>query len=109
MEELWDEVQSLRTTMKQWEVVTLKNQNHGTTRQQIYPFDSKFSAYNFCVLSGSSHIKADSSEETEFYINNSGRGCGGNGSGSITWSKSGNNIIASGGFSSQTVTVLFYK
>lgn len=111
MKELWDEVQNLKVTAKSWEIVTLNKS--GKTN---FPFDSKFSSYNFIVLKynirymsdGSTYSYARNYNNDNFGINYENNRKNGN----ISFSKSGNNLVVNQGYPdelSSTITVLFYK
>ena len=104
MKELWDEVQNLKGSMKQWEIVTLTRNSSYTPVQ--YPFDNKYSSYNWIVLKGmisSGHYNRN--QNTSYIGTDQNRNLG--------WEKSGNIIRVIGSFTqretSETITVLFYK
>ena len=114
MSSLWDEVQNLKATMKQWEIVTLNKSGSS------YPFDSKYADWNFLVLVAGSEYRSDVT--TEYKVNYNSY------SGKMSWSTSGANkysVSYSQTFNKSgntikipytyeislpaTITVLFYK
>lgn len=103
MSALWEEVQNLKATAKNWEIVTL------TKGGSSYPFDSKYSTYNFIVLTGRMY-SSDVAEYSRDYNSNSFT-TKRQTTYSWAWTKSGNSIVPGGTFknASDTITVLFYK
>lgn len=106
MEALWNEVQNLKATMKEWEIVTCNKSGNG------YVFDSKYLDWNFVVIGGFMGATGDG------YIQLQGDNGGVyvravNLSGDnyyFTWSKSGNLIVpALKSEMKSTIKVLFYK
>lgn len=103
MKELWDEVQNLKTTMKQWEIVTLNRSGYNE-----YPFDSKYSNWNYIVLNGNMRDALTyrrSANSISISINSD------TGNKNFSWTKNGNKIVANtyDKDNSATITVLFYK
>lgn len=111
MKELWDEVQNLKATAKSWEIVELV-----LTSRRTFPFDSKFSSYKFSVLKFNAGYDTDTGSINISVDNNVFKPqCFNAGeTGNITFTKSGNNIIANQDYlypnsGRRSITVLFYK
>ena len=106
MEALWNEVQNLKATMKEWEIVTCNKSGNG------YVFDSKYLDWNFVVIggfmgatgdgyitwqnnNGGIYVRAVNLTSANYYF---------------TWSKSGNLIVPNlKSKMKNSITVLFYK
>lgn len=110
MSSLWDEVQNLKATMKQWEIVTL---NKTSTAFTYGPIPEKYLDWNWEVLTGSTNSPFVDENLTSFSKSNNSFNVKTNGnSQNVSWSKSGNNIkinIGRGDWISSSITVLFYK
>ena len=106
MQSLWNEVQNLKATTKQWEIVTCNKSGNG------YVFDSKYLDWNFVVIggfmgatgdgyitwqnnNGGIYVRARNLTSDNYYF---------------TWSKSGNLIVPNlKSEMKNSITVLFYK
>lgn len=112
MSSLWDEVQNLKATMKQWEIVTL-NKTSGKFVTE-YIFDSKYTDWNFAILNA--HVEGGNGNDyaPRITLGNNSLSCLGasnyHTSKTITFTKSGNKIVVNDSSTSgETLKVMFYK
>ena len=112
MKELWDEVQNLKATAKSWEIVTLSKSSGKFVCEYI--FDSKYSDWNFAILSAFAQGGNENIYVPQISLSNNTLKCtaaqGYLESNNFQFVKSGNKIIVNNvAQSGSTLTVLFYK
>lgn len=90
----------MKANMKTYEIVTLNKKDYN-----IYPFDTKYSDYNFIVLEGFIRLKnGESYSRKQNLVSASSQG-------DFEWKKEGNTLVVGSvrRDNSDTIKVLFYK